>query len=179
VTHTVTKPKHTGRPRTDYKRRPATDAERQRRWRQKQKPSRGSQVWATPQGTFDEWNAAYHFTVDVCALPENAKCARYFTPEQDGLQQDWSGEICWCNPPYTRYVLDRWVHKAYDASQAGATVVCLLPVSTTSQWWKRYVSPLPDDRITYLEKRLKFGGSCVNAMFDRAIVIFRPQADVS
>jgi phage N-6-adenine-methyltransferase len=110
-------------------------------------------------------------------LPENAKCARYFTPEQDGLRQDWRREICWCNPPYTRYVLDRWVQKAYEASHAGATVVCLLPVSTTSQWWKRYVLPLPDGRITYLEKRLKFGGSRVNARFDNVMVIFRPPAE--
>jgi hypothetical protein len=65
---------------------------------------------------------------------------------------DWGQEICWCNPPYTRYVIDRWVQKAYEASKAGATVVCLLPVSTTSHWWTRYVDPYAE--ITYLRKRL-------------------------
>jgi site-specific DNA-methyltransferase (adenine-specific) len=99
----------------------------------------------------------------------------YFIPEQDGLQQDWSAEICWCNPPYTRYVIDRWVQKAYEASKAGATVVCLLPVSTTSQWWKRYVSPYAI--VKNLPDRLKFGGSRVNARFDSAMAIFRPQTD--
>jgi phage N-6-adenine-methyltransferase len=175
VTQTVTKPKRTGRPRTYHQRRPATAAERQRAYRQRQKPCRGSDEHETPQREFNEWHATYHFTIDVCALPENKKCARYFTPEQDGLQQDWGREICWMNPPYTRYVIDRWVQKAYEASKAGATVVCLLPVSTTSDWWKRYVSPY--GAITYLEKRLKFGGSRVNARFDNVLVIFWPQAE--
>lgn len=180
MTQDVTKLKRAGRPRTYYKRRPATSAERARRHRQRQKllgsakPARRSAVWETPQATFDAWNAQYHFTLDVCALPENAKCVRYFTPEHDSLQQDWSSEICWCNPPYTRYVIDRWVQKAYEASKAGATVVCLLPVSTTTHWWTQYVSPLPIEQLSYPLKRLKFGGSRVNAMFDSVIVIFCP-----
>lgn len=57
-----------------------------------------TELWETPQALFDELNAEFHFTVDVCALPENAKCDRYYTPEQDGLAQKWEG-VCWCNPP--------------------------------------------------------------------------------
>jgi len=60
-------------------------------------------VWATPQDFFDRLNQEFHFTLDVCALPENAKCAEYFTPEKDGLQQDWTG-VCWMNPPYGRAI---------------------------------------------------------------------------
>ena len=48
-----------------------------------------SDLWETPQDFFDELNREFHFNLDVCALPENAKCARYFTPEQDGLQKNW------------------------------------------------------------------------------------------
>lgn len=47
--------------------------------------------WATPQSLFDKLNAAFHFTLDVCATPENAKCAKYYTKAQDGLKQDWGG----------------------------------------------------------------------------------------
>ena len=57
-----------------------------------------SGLWETPQGFFDELNKEFHFTLDVCALPENAKCPRFYTPEQDGLKQPWEG-VCWCNPP--------------------------------------------------------------------------------
>ena len=48
-------------------------------------------VWATPQDFFDRVNAVFKFDLDVCALPENAKCERFFSPEQDGLAQDWTG----------------------------------------------------------------------------------------
>lgn len=41
--------------------------------------------WATPQDFFDEINREFGFSLDVCALPENAKTTRYYTPEQDGL----------------------------------------------------------------------------------------------
>ena len=45
-------------------------------------------LWATPQDFFDVLDGEYHFDLDVCALPENTKCAEYFTPEVDGLAQD-------------------------------------------------------------------------------------------
>ena len=41
--------------------------------------------WATPQDFFDKLNDEFHFTLDVAASPDNAKCANYFTEEQDGL----------------------------------------------------------------------------------------------
>lgn len=36
--------------------------------------------WGTPQEFFDPLDAEFHFTVDVCATPGNAKCVRYFAP---------------------------------------------------------------------------------------------------
>ena len=47
--------------------------------------------WATPQDFFDKLNDEFHFTLDVAASPDNAKCANYFTEEQDGLVQSWGG----------------------------------------------------------------------------------------
>ena len=35
-------------------------------------------LWETPQDFFDELDREFHFELDVCALPENAKCARYY-----------------------------------------------------------------------------------------------------
>lgn len=51
--------------------------------------SSNSELWETPQNLFDELNKEFNFTLDVCALPNSAKCERYFTPEQDGLSQNW------------------------------------------------------------------------------------------
>nr|WP_107689045.1 DNA N-6-adenine-methyltransferase [Neisseria wadsworthii] len=46
-------------------------------------------LWATPQDFFDKLNAEFGFETDVCALPENAKCPVFYTPEVDGLKQTW------------------------------------------------------------------------------------------
>lgn len=48
-------------------------------------------MWETPQDLFDRLNEEYNFECDVCAIPENAKCKKYYTPEVDGLKQEWRG----------------------------------------------------------------------------------------
>lgn len=53
--------------------------------------SSATDVWATPQDLFDKLNAEFGFNLDPCALPENAKCEKYFTPEINGLAQSWGG----------------------------------------------------------------------------------------
>lgn len=85
-------------------------------------------LWETPQDFFDRLNEEFHFDLDVCAIPENAKCEKFYTPEMDGLSQPWDG-VCWCNPPYGRDVC-RWVAAGYTAAVGGSTVVMLLPAST-------------------------------------------------
>jgi phage N-6-adenine-methyltransferase len=105
---------------------------------------------------------------DVAALPHNTKCPRFFTPGQDGLKQRWAG-VCWMNPPYGS-ALRKWVHKARDSAEDGATVVCLLPARTDSAWWHDYV--LPHAEVRYIRGRLKFNGSGNSAPFPSAIVIF-------
>lgn len=53
--------------------------------------SSANEVWETPQAFYDKLNEEFHFDLDPCALPDNAKCETFFTPEQDGLIQDWGG----------------------------------------------------------------------------------------
>lgn len=91
-------------------------------------------MWETPQCFFDALNAEFGFTCDVCALPENAKCEKYFTPDQDGLLQEWTG-VCWCNPPYGRQI-GKWVQKA---AQSKCTVVMLLPARTDTRWYHEWM----------------------------------------
>jgi site-specific DNA-methyltransferase (adenine-specific) len=126
--------------------------------------------WGTPQTLFDQLHAEFRFTLDVCASPENTKCARYFTRQEDGLAQAWAGEVCWMNPPYGRGVA-AWVRKAYESAQAGATVVCLLKATPDTQWWHIYV---PYAEVRFLPGRLTFAGSRQRAPFPSALVIFRP-----
>lgn len=129
--------------------------------------SSASHLWSTPQETFDELNREFAFETDVCALPENAKCDRYFTPADDGLAQDWRGS-CWMNPPYGRQI-GHWMRKAYESSLAGATVVCLVPARTDTAWWHDFAAK---GEVRFIRGRLQFDG-VKDAPFPSAIVIFR------
>ena len=124
--------------------------------------------WETPQSLFDALNEEFNFETDVCAFPENAKCDHFFTPEMDGLSQDWTG-VCWMNPPYGRKI-GEWIKKAYESSVHGAVVVCLIPSRTDTKWWHDYCMK---GEVRFIKGRLKFGGSKNSAPFPSAIVIFR------
>jgi phage N-6-adenine-methyltransferase len=91
--------------------------------------------YSTPIKLFDVLNKEFNFTLDVCALPENFKCNKYFTPEIDGLIQDWKG-VCWMNPPFNKD-LKKWVLKAHSESKKHNSIVCcLIPVRSNTIWWK-------------------------------------------
>lgn len=135
-----------------------------------------SDDWATPQHIFDELNARWRFTLDVCASKDNAKCPRFFTVEQDGLKQNWEG-VCWMNPPYG-HEISAWVAKAHAAADAGATVVCLLPARTDTVWWHEHVDPIrrkeARGELELVRGRLKFGDAKNSAPFPSAVVVFLP-----
>jgi phage N-6-adenine-methyltransferase len=127
-----------------------------------------SDDWATPQKLYDKLNEEFHFETDVCASEDNAKCARYFTKDQDGLSQEWTG-VCWMNPPYGRDI-GLWLKKAYESSLNGAMVVCLLPARTCTSWFHDYC--MKGD-IRFIRGRVKFGDSKNAAPFPSIVVIFR------
>lgn len=91
-------------------------------------------LWATPQDFFDKLNEEFHFTLDPCATPENAKCDTYFTIAEDGLKQDWTGYTVFCNPPYGRKISE-WVKKCYTESLKGTLVVMLIPARTDTSYF--------------------------------------------
>ena len=123
-------------------------------------------LWATPQDFYDRLDQEFRFDLDVCALPENAKCARYFSPDDDGLKQEWNGTV-WCNPPYGRQI-GKWVEKAY---KSGCTVVMLLPARTDTGWFHDYIYGKAE--IRFVRGRLKFGESKNGAPFPSIVVIYR------
>lgn len=132
--------------------------------------SSNTDLWATPQEFFDKLNRVFKFTVDVCAIPDNAKCQQYYTPDKNGLEQDWQG-VCWMNPPYGRGITE-WVEKAYkSAKENGTTVVCLLPARVDTRWWHDYCAK---GEVHFLKGRLKFGNANNSAPFPSAVVVFRP-----
>ena len=134
--------------------------------------SSSSIEWETPQWLFDALNARFHFTIDVCATSETAKCTRFFsleTHEDDGLFVSWAGERCWMNPPYGREIA-QWVDKARSEAERGALVVGLLPARTDARWWQQHVQGHAD--VRFIAGRLKFGNAKSSAPFPSAIAVW-------
>jgi phage N-6-adenine-methyltransferase len=133
--------------------------------------SKLSDLWNTPTWLADLIRAEFPIALDVCATDEkNALAERYFTPEVDGLKQSWGGACCYMNPPYSENA--KWMKKAWEESQKGATVVALVPARVDTRWWFDYA--LKATEIRFLKGRLKFSGSKNSAPFPSALVIFTP-----
>lgn len=133
--------------------------------------SSATDMWATPQAFFDKLNAEFGFTLDPCALPSNAKCTKYYTPTDNGLLQDWGGEIVFCNPPYGRAIYD-WVRKcSEEASKPNTTVVALIPARTDTRYFHEFIYHQAKE-IRFVKGRLKFGDAKSAAPFPSMVVIF-------
>ena len=127
--------------------------------------------WPTPQWLFDALNKEFGFTLDPCSTHANAKCAKHFTREDNGLLKSWSEEVVFMNPPYGSEI-GKWMAKAHDtAMHESATVVCLVPARTDTAWWHKYAMK---HEIRLLRGRLKFGDGRNSAPFPSAIVVMRP-----
>jgi len=135
-------------------------------------PQAKSVEWETPQHLFDEWNNEFNFTLDPCATHENAKCAKYYTKEENGLDQSWRGESVFMNPPYGD-ALTVWVRKASFAARFCKVIVALLPVRTGTKWFHNYI--LHKAEIRFLKGRIRFSGKEA-APFDSMLVIWRKEA---
>lgn len=129
-------------------------------------------IWETPQKVFDDLNKEFGLEIDVCALPENAKLPNYFSPEMDGLTQDWRDKKCWMNPPYGREI-GNWISKA--ATGGAEVVVSLLPARTDTKWFHEYIYGKAE--IRFIKGRLKFGDSKNSAPFPSMIVIFKNETN--
>lgn len=129
-------------------------------------------LWATPQDFFDKLNEEFHFNLDPCALPSNAKCSTYFTPIQNGLIQDWSGFRVFCNPPYGKEI-KKWVKKCYDEAQKGTLIVLLIPARTDTTYFHNFIYHKAE--IRFIKGRLRFGNANNSAPFPSMIVIWNKQ----
>ncbi len=139
--------------------------------------------WSTPSEFYVGLDREFHFELDVAASPTNAKCARYFTVEDDGLSQPWAPAVCWMNPPYGRSIA-AWVAKAWHESTLGAVVVGLIPARTDTAWWHDYVAKATE--VRFVRGRLGFGGvdaepgsrqsRRLSAPFPSAVAIWRTKS---
>lgn len=126
--------------------------------------------WATPQDFFNKINAEFDFTLDVCATPESAKCAAFYTEDDNGLEQPWSARN-WCNPPYSD--IKAWVAKARREQLLGNMTVMLIPARTDTAVFHDSIYKQQNVEVRFVRGRLKFGGQKNSAPFPSMIVIFR------
>lgn len=140
--------------------------------------------WCTPQDFFDKLDTEFRFVLDVAATENSAKCANFFTPETDGLNQSWSccGAV-FCNPPYGRE-LKKWVRKAYTEAQSGQTIVLLIPARTDTAFFHDYIYGKAE--IRFVRGRLTFTdvdgnpkrdkrGRAMPAPFPSMVVVYNPK----
>ena len=127
-------------------------------------------LWETPQDTFDALNKEFNLNLDVCASIENAKLTEFYDKEMNGLVQSWIGRRCWMNPPYGREI-GAWVEKA--ATGGAAVVVALLPARTDTRWFHNWIYNKANVEIRLIKGRLKFGGHKNSAPFPSMIVVFK------
>ena len=130
-----------------------------------------SNEWATPQDFYDNLDKEFQFNLDPCCTHENAKCENYYTIDEDGLAQDWSGHTVLVNPPYGRKIKD-WVKKSYEESRdPDTTVVMLIPARTDTAYFHDYIYDKAE--IRFLRGRLKFGDSKNAAPFPSMVVVYK------
>ena len=132
--------------------------------------STGNIVAETPKCLFDRISSIFNFSLDVCALPENAKCESYYTPKDDGLSKPWRGGA-WCNPPYGREI-SSWDRKAHEESQKeyNSFVLMLLPARTDTKWWWDWVQGKAT--LFFIKGRVKFGDHNVGAPFPSVLALY-------
>lgn len=127
--------------------------------------------WETPMKIFEPLNAEFKFTLEPCCETHTAKCCKYFTEAQNGLVQDWTGEVVFVSPPYSRYKIDKWMEKCYNEGFKGTTVVALIPVSTSAEWFHKYIWKKAE--IRFIRRRVRFVGAPFTAPFSSMIAIWK------
>lgn len=133
-------------------------------------------TWETPQEFFNELNKEFNFSLDPCATKETAKCQKFFTPEIDGLKQDWGGYSVFCNPPYGSEI-KHWVEKcSMEGQKPNTIVVMLIPARTDTKYFHEFIYHKAE--IRFIKGRLKFKGAqkgSGSAPFPSMVVIFNPE----
>lgn len=106
--------------------------------------------YATPPSLYAELDKEFNFDFDPCPYNESP-----ITPETDGLLRDW-GKSNFVNPPYSRALKEGFVKRAVREQLKGNTSVFLIPVSTSTVLFHKYIKPFAKE-IRFVKGRIKFG----------------------
>ena len=123
--------------------------------------------WRTPDNIFWGINTLFGpFVLDLFTDGDNAKCAAYYTAEDNALAHDWSERLAelkgaaFGNPPYSRasqhegqYITGmRYIMKHASAMRdKDGRYVFLIKAATSEVWW-----PEDADHIAFIRGRIGF-----------------------
>lgn len=109
--------------------------------------AKSSDDWQTPPYFYNLLDKEFNFTLDPCASYEtiegkhiglNALCPKYYTERENGLIQNWEGEVVFVNPPFSQKV--DWIKKCFEeGNKPNTTVVMLIPATPDPVWWHEYI----------------------------------------
>jgi hypothetical protein len=102
----------------------------------------------TPKETWERLSKEFCFTVDACASHDNHLLDRYWTEEEDGLRQDWTGEVVYCHPMFDGNI-GNWVEKAFHSR---CITVMLLPAATHTKYFHGFIYRNPSCTVEFLPK---------------------------
>lgn len=91
--------------------------------------------WGTPPEFVNllEQTLGIKYTLDPCAEPKTAKTKRFFTWQQNGLDQKWTGTV-FVNPPYSAIM--PWAEKALAELPNCKAITFLVPSNTETKWYR-------------------------------------------
>lgn len=113
------------------------------------------------------------FDLDIAADADNAKAPRYYTVEDNALQQEWNCTNGWLNPPYGR-IIGQFTQRAIEQVENGNAerITLLVPARTDTNWFQELADWAT--HIHFIKGRIKFEnpekGNTQSAPFPSAIV---------
>lgn len=119
--------------------------------------------WVTPPPLIELVKEVFggEIELDPCTTEANPVGANHiYTPETNGLEQDWAVKSTYVNSPYGREIAewtDKCITEAYVEHNHGTlhnTVIQLVPARTDTKWFKR--AALAAGSICFWEGRLHF-----------------------
>lgn len=138
----------------------------------KQEIDKRNGVWVTPKEFFSPLRQEFDLQIDSAASPDNAMLPVFFCAGvRDAFEQDWAGKRIWCNPPYGRSEIYKWVKQC--AVGGASVVVALLPARTDTRWFHDFIYKKTNVEIRFVKGRIKFSGTTGAGKFPSMVCIFK------
>lgn len=115
----------------------------------------GNNEWYTPAKYLDSARAVMgHIDLDPASsviANERVQAGRIFTAEEDGLKQDWFGNI-WMNPPYAQPLIEQFCNKL--VSEKINQAIVLVNNATETKWGNTLLKNC--SAVCFTKGRIKF-----------------------